>query len=458
MNLAHKIKRQPGTGNIIVLGLGISGRSAAALALRKGLTVAAYDQKNSPELENYRDKLASDKFEINLGWEGVKFPRADLIVISPGIGKDSLLGKIAFGSGIPVISEMEFGFRHCPRPIIAITGTNGKTTTTELTCHLINSLGISTATAGNIGVPLCEALLSPKQPNYYVVEASSFQLDTCASFAPLCAAILNITSDHMNRYADENEYVSSKFSIFRNISSPEGKIIRSDLMQYWKEHVSSKEKPVVFSSENFRADYYFDGTDIFVKGRKFMSFSDTKLLGTHNAENLLSALALVFSAIPGASMLRLREGAKSFMTGPHRLELVLKINGITCINDSKATNPDSTVVALKAVGGHKNVCLIAGGLDKNMDFSPVLGEKNRIKAAFLIGECKKRLANMWKNDISCIIFNSLDEAVLAACDMAEPGDVVLLAPGCASMDMFKDYKDRGQKFTHIINRRFESEK
>ncbi len=456
--MAHNKNKQQAAGNILVLGLGISGRSAVSLAVEKGFRVTACDEKQTPELENYRKYFSSPSLRIITGWKGGKLPEADLVVVSPGIAKDSAMGKAAFAGGAPVISEMEFGFRHCNSPVIAITGTNGKTTTTELTCHLIKSLGIRAETAGNIGVPLSESVLRYRQPEYYVAEASSFQLDTCTSFAPACAAILNITSDHMNRYEDEDAYTASKFSVFRNVTAPDRMIIRSDLMGYWRKFGSKGQKPVIFSSTDRHADYYFNGSDIFIKGRKFMDFSDTKLLGTHNAENLLASLALVLSSIPNASLDRLRKGAMGFRTGPHRLELVLKKNGITCINDSKATNPDSTVVALRAVGGRRNVCLIAGGLDKNMDFSPVLSEKNRIKATFLIGECKKRLANMWKNDISCTIFNHFEEAVLAACDKAEPGDVVLLAPGCASMDMFKDYKDRGQKFTNIINRRFESEK
>ncbi|HBC88910.1 MAG TPA: UDP-N-acetylmuramoyl-L-alanine--D-glutamate ligase [Lentisphaeria bacterium] len=450
--------------NILVLGLGISGRAAVSLALKLGSNVTAIDEKNSPELAKYKRSLSKNRrLKIILGWKGGRLPASDLtvIVISPGISTTSPMGKSASASGIPVISELEFGARHCRTPIIAITGTNGKTTTTELTCHLLNSIGVKAETAGNIGVPLSRAILARKQPDFYVVEASSFQLDACSTFKPLTAAILNITSDHMNRYRTEDDYAASKFSVFRNIDSAEKKIIRSDLLKYWRKFNTgrpSRPGPVIFSSEKSDSDYYFDGKDIFIKGRKFMDISETRLLGTHNAENLLASLALVLAVIPDASRERLRKGAKNFRTGPHRLEIVLRKNGITCINDSKATNPDSTVVALKAVGGRKNVCLIAGGLDKNMDFTPVLAEKNRIKAAFLVGECKKKLANLWKNDISCVIFNSFEDAVLAACGKAGRGDVVLLAPGCASMDMFKDYKDRGQKFTFIINRRFESEK
>ncbi len=458
------MKNQPSSfETFLILGLGISGCAAVSLALKLGSNVTAIDEKTSPELLKYRKSLSSNKrAKIILAWKHKKLPEADLIVVSPGVSATSIMGKAAYASGVPVISELEFGARHCRTPIIAITGTNGKTTTTELTCHLLNSAGIRAQTAGNIGIPLCDAILAKKQPEFYVVEASSFQLDACSTFSPVTAAILNITSDHMNRYGTELDYAASKFSIFRNITSPDMKIIRSDLIGYWRKFNSTgkpgRPGPVVFSSEKPKSDYYFDGKDIFIKGKKFMAFSETRLMGTHNAENLLASLALVFAALPGISKTRIRKAAASFRTGPHRLELVAKRDGITYINDSKATNPDSTVVALRAVGERKNVCLIAGGLDKNMDFTPVLAEKGRIKAAFLIGECKKKLSKLWKNDISCAIFSSFEDAVLAACKKAVRGDVVLLAPGCASMDMFKNYKDRGNKFTHIINRRIKSEK
>ena len=444
--------------NIIILGLGISGWAAVELALKKGFKVCAIDEKTSPELEDFTKSHADGRIDFRLGWDNISLPDADLIVISPGIGSSSPLGQAASRSGIPVISELEFGFRFCKTPILAVTGTNGKTTTTELTCHLLNSIGRKSAVSGNIGIPLSKSVLDPDKYDFLVVETSSFQLDSAANFAPEAAVLLNITSDHMNRYETQKDYAKSKFSVFRNIKSPENKIMRSDLLPYWNEFFPGAEKPVTISCSDETADYYFDRNgEIKIGGKSFIRLSETHLLGAHNAENLMASLALVFSVVPEPPIELLKKGICGFRTGPHRLEIVGKSNGITYINDSKATNPDSLIVALRAVGAKNNVCLIAGGLDKNMDFAPVLTEKDRLKAVFLVGECKNKLANLWKNDISCVIFKTFENAVIAACDKAEPGDVVLLSPGCASMDMFKDYRDRGHKFTLIINRRFESE-
>jgi UDP-N-acetylmuramoylalanine--D-glutamate ligase len=444
--------------NVIVLGLGISGRAAVELALEKGFRVCAFDENTSPELDEFIESRRDQRLDVRLGWKNGELPGADLIVISPGIANSSPLGQAAARSNIPVISELEFGFGFCKTPILAVTGTNGKTTTTELTCHLLNSIGRKSAVSGNIGIPLSKSVLDPDKCDFLVVETSSFQLDASANFAPESAVLLNITSDHMNRYETEKDYAKSKFSIFKNIKSPENKIIRSDLLPYWNEFFPGAEKPVAFSCSDETADYCFDRRgEIIIRGKSFMRFSETQLLGAHNAENLMASLALVFSVVPEPPLDLLRKGACAFRTGSHRLEIVRKANGITYINDSKATNPDSLAVALQAVGAKKNVCLIAGGLDKNMDFSSVLAEKERIKTAFLVGECKNKLANLWKNDISCVIFKTFEDAVIAACDESEPGDVVLLSPGCASMDMFRDYKHRGQSFTSIINRRFESE-
>ena len=448
--------RQLKIGNIIVLGLGISGRAAVRLALIKGFKVCAFDERTSPELEDFERASQDERLKLNLEWKNGALPDAELIVISPGISNSSPLGKAAISSGIPIISELEFGFRFCKIPILAITGTNGKTTTTELTCHLLNSIGRKSAVSGNIGIPLSESVLEQDKYDFLIVETSSFQLDAIADFAPQSAVLLNITSDHMNRYETEKDYAYSKFSVFKNIKSPANKIIRSDLLPYWNDFFPGAGKPVRLSCSDETAEYYFDRAGMLnIGGKAFIRLSETQLLGAHNAENLMAALALVFSVVPAPPINLLKKGICEFRTGQHRLEIVKRADGITYVNDSKATNPDSLIVALRALGAEKNVCLIAGGLDKNMDFTPVLTEKDRIKAVFLIGECKNKLANLWKNDISCVIFKTFEDAVLAACDEAGPGDVVLLSPGCASMDMFKDYKDRGQKFTFIINRRFE---
>ncbi len=445
-----------GVRRVAVLGFGRSGRGAAKLASCKGFRVAVVDEGAGPELEKSAGACPFPGCEFVLGWKGGPLPAADLVVTSPGIPDGSPLLAAASSLGAPVISELEFGSLFSSAPIIAVTGTNGKTTTTELVTALISALGLRTVSAGNIGVPLSEISSSGEKYDFIVTEVSSFQLDRSYRFAPASAAVLNITSDHMNRYAGTDAYAESKFRIFRNIPSPERCLIRSDLAGYWNSFMGTPARPATFSGTDEAADYHSNRNLEIVRrsgGRDEILFcaADANLKGLHNVENILAAVALVLAAVPDADVAAMAAAALSFKAGEHRLEVIYCSGGITYINDSKATNPDSVVVALRTVGGRRNVCLVAGGLDKNMDFSPILSEKDKIKAIFLAGECKNKLASALGRDIVCNVFVKFEDAVLAACANAESGDVVLLSPGCASMDMFKDYKERGRKFIHIIN-------
>lgn len=443
---------------VIILGLGVSGQSALKLAIQKGLSVFAADENNSPELTAIKEQYEQKNVSINPGWKEKKLPDADFIVISPGINEKSLLGKASTLSGLPIISELEFGFYHSRCPILAVTGTNGKTTVTELTSHLLNATGRKSEAAGNIGVPLSEAAINSGHLDFLVVEVSSFQLERCHYFAPFSAALLNISSDHIDRHLNLSDYIKTKFRIFKNITSKEHMIIRSDLLDAWHRFIDKHNNPVTFSATDCNTDFYLSDnkTISFRKNGKrqhFLNMAETRLTGLHNTENIMASLALVFSVIPSPPLQSIKEALCEFRAGQHRLELIMESNRIRYINDSKATNPDALIAALRSVGDKKNVCLIAGGLDKKMDFSAVLNEADKIKSIFLMGECKKKLASLWESAINCVMYNSFEDAVLAACSKAEPGDVVLLSPGCASMDMFKDYKERGEKFKNLIKRR-----
>lgn len=438
---------------IIVLGLGKSGCAAVELADEKGIAVSAFDESNSPRLKNFKKEKPG--ISIELDWRGTDLPDADIIVISPGIAPASPLRIAAKKKRIPIISELDFAYNFCGKPLIAITGTNGKTTVTELTNHILSSMGFKTVAAGNIGLPLSKIAENPEAYDFIVTEVSSFQLEDCVSFTAKTAAVLNLTSDHMNRYVDGREYARTKFKIFKNIKSGDNIIVNHNIYNTWKSLSESSLTPVTFSAYDHEASFFLSKDGSIMRrenGRceHIMNFSETKMTGLHNAENIMASLALVFSILRHPPCEEIIKAVCEFRTGPHRMEIVAERNGIKYINDSKATNPDAVVFALKTFGGEKNVCLIAGGLDKNMDFSPILEEKNRIKAIFLMGETKNKLANLLERDIRCYIFNTFKEAVFAACDKAETGDVVMLSPACASMDMFKDYQERGNKFTELI--------
>ncbi len=446
---------------IIVLGLGKSGRAAVDLALSRGLSVVAFDENQNQELRKFAKNRTEKNLQIYLGQKlkSLDFD-ADMQVISPGITSDSRLAKFAENNGAPIFSEIEFASRFSSKPMLAITGTNGKTTTTELCAHLLNTLGFRASASGNTGFPLSEAVMREKDEyDVHIVEISSFQLERCPNFKPLAFALLNLSSDHMNRYSSFDEYEKLKFKLFKRLP-PKKTILNISLLSNYRKHYRTKGHPIFFSGErNKNADFFADAGNIFFKYAKktllLMRIPD-EIPGRHNAENILAALALTKTFL-GEDFFRKRKdiikAVNSFKLGRHRLELFLKKDGIKYVNDSKATNPDSTLAALDVFGRKSNVLLILGGLDKNMDFSSLISKKHHIKKAYIIGQCQKKIYNLLKNHIVCALLSSFEIAVISACDDAKAEDIVLLSPACASMDEFKNYQERGNKFIDIIKRR-----
>ena len=441
---------------ITIVGLGVSGRAAVKLAADNGYAVTGIDEGSSDSLNDFANELnARKEVSILTDFKGDKFPPTDLIVISPGISANSFLGKLAKNTGKEMISELDFASRFISIPMLAITGTNGKTTVTEMTTAILRKSGKNVISAGNIGFPLSSAA-SDKTLEVIVVEVSSFQLEKATNFVPKSAAILNIASDHMDRYADFTDYSDTKFNIFENIKSPENMVINTTLMETWKERFSTKypdREPITFSAVDTSADIIFENEIIRLKNGLIdpINLAGTEINSLHNIENLMSAIALA-STILGKE--ELKEAVNlmihEFSVSPHRQEIILRKDGILFVNDSKATNPAALIAALDQFGDDKNICLIAGGLDKKMDFSSIKSRKNKIKTIFLAGESKKILATLWNDDIHCIVCDTFEESVTKAVVNAEPRDVVLLSPGCASMDMFENYKERGEKFRSII--------
>lgn len=466
---------------ILVLGLGISGMAAVELASspsptisnlenRKSTTIGSkkqaclqptggiknnvigIDSFSSSSLLKFSDKCKDyNNVSILLNYNKDQLPSADLIVLSPGISDNSYLGKLAIESKIKIISEVDFAAQYISIPILAITGTNGKTTTTEMTTKLLQMNGIKAISGGNIGVPLSSIAINC-QYDVIVAEISSFQLEHSQTFAPEAAALLNIESDHMDRYATFADYCDTKLKIFNNISKISKMIISLDLLELWGNKFNS-EKPLTFSISSTLANIFLKKDAIFFNDDKLIfNLSNLEINTPHNIENFMAAIALVSQIVPMSKLKKsLGKFICEFRNSSHRQEVVAKKDNITYINDSKATNPAALIAALNTFGNKKNICLIAGGLDKKMDFSDVKDHKDKIKTIFIAGESKKALETLWKDDIHCIVCNSFDEAVIKATQNARFGDIVLLSPGCASMDMFKNYKERGEHFISIIH-------
>ncbi len=448
---------------VLVLGCGVSGRAAARLAALEGERVVVLDEGGGAAVAAAAGELRDRGVEVIADWnrEAWEGP-VKLAIISPGIGGESKLGRLAARLECPLVGELEYGFRHCHCPVLAVTGTNGKTTTVELATHCLRQAGRSVMAAGNIGLPLCEAVLRPGQLDCLVVEASSYQLATASRFAPLGAAILNLSPDHLDRYSRVEDYYADKMRILANLRHARNAVLRADLVAL--PHVRAAlpadgSSPLTFSARpesgaTFGVDA--DGHLVDCRGdlpSRFMAIGDLRLRGAHNVENALAAVAL--GSLLGLEPAQFVAGLKSFSPSAHRLELVTMHGGVRYVNDSKSTNADSLCRALEAVGGDckGRILLLAGGLDKGQDFTAVRPFlKHQVGEIFLLGKCRQRLAEQWGDVVSCRAFNTMAAAVAAAVDSARPGDVVLLSPGCASMDMFVDYVERGNVFSSLVRR------
>ena len=393
---------------LIVLGNGVSGKAAARLGDKLGFQVDILDDK--------------DHIKV--------FPECDLIVVSPGLSPlKSPLYQLAAQSGVEMIGELEFAYRYYKGKILAITGTNGKTTTTELTAFLLNAFGVEALTAGNIGIPLSE-LAADDKDCVAVVEVSSFQLEKAPGFTPYAAVLLNLASDHEDRYAGGyDEYCAVKLGIFDHV--PENRQIRG---------LSFPDAPRRVSVQ---------GHDLYVDGQYVLDLKTTALSAPHNAENLAAATELLLQLVPEACMDERFAGAvRAFLPGRHRQEIAAVIDDITYINDSKATNPASTIAAVRAVSG--KCVIMLGGLDKGMDFSVLADLAGSFRAVVLYGECREKIAAVFAGKVSCHDCGSdFDLAFDTAQKLAHPGDTVLLSPACASMDMFKNYQERGDRFCQL---------
>jgi UDP-N-acetylmuramoylalanine--D-glutamate ligase len=433
---------------IVILGAGESGTGAALLAVKKGFDVFVSDQgmikeKYKTELEKHLIPFEEGKHTEEL------VLNSDLIIKSPGIPDKADLIKKAKGAGIQIIDELEFAFRYLKGKVIAITGTNGKTTTTLLIHHLMKTAGINAALGGNVGKSLARQVMD-EDHDWYILEVSSFQLDGTKEFKPEIGILLNITPDHLDRYEYSMEkYIDSKFQLIQ-------KMDEGNYFIYYKEDpvISNELSKRKVTASSIGVSLWADATSSVKAAGTTMNFSlednfsiaqeETTLKGPHNLINTMAAVSAVYLA--GVSVDAIREGLKSFKNAPHRLESIAMIKGVEFVNDSKATNVDSVVYALGSY--EKPLIWIAGGVDKGNDYN-IIKEDVRKKARALVclGKENDKLKKAFADVVPVIEeTQSVKDLVRIALRLAKAGDVVLLSPACASFDLFKNYEDRGNQF------------
>jgi UDP-N-acetylmuramoylalanine--D-glutamate ligase len=424
-----------------VLGLGTSGEAAARLLQRRGASVTVFDSGN-PDPKRIRI-LQELGISIVIG-EAADSAKADfdLTILSPGIDPIVPLVENFRRQGAAFVGELELAFRFCERPVIAVTGTNGKTTTTQLIESMLNSAGHRTVACGNIGMPFAEAVQRQGEFDIFTVEVSSFQLETISTFRPDVAVWLNLTPDHLDRYSNMSEYRTAKLRIFENQRSSDYAV--TNYSDNLPDLVATR---ITFSAYSPEADFVLQGDTVLFRGEPVLGIRETHLAGIHNAENLMAALGTAHAIqIPWG---KAKSGLTNYRLLPHRCEEVGEIDGVSFINDSKATNLDALVKALESQP--KPVVLIAGGKDKGFEFDAIAGlVHQKAKHAVLIGEMADRIFESWRKVVPCSRAGTLPAAIDEARQHSLPGDVVLFSPGTSSFDMFKNYADRGNQFREII--------
>jgi UDP-N-acetylmuramoylalanine--D-glutamate ligase len=440
--------------NVTVVGLARSGIASSRLLVRLGAKVTGTDSRKRNELSSEISELEKMGVMIETaGHTPSSFEQAELVILSPGVPGDQPLVRETAETGVPVTTEVELAFAVSRSPFVAITGTNGKTTTTAITGELMQ-LGFDTVeVAGNIGVPLSSCVLDLPDDALVVAEISSFQLDFIIGFKPKAAALLNVTVDHTDRYDSFESYIESKARIFMNQRGEDYAVYNSDDKICNRIADGLKSRKLAFSTESeVQEGAFVSGSDIVVRregaGDVTIPMDCLALPGIHNVQNFMAALCLASAMdvdLAGASSV-----LRSFRGVEHRLEEVAVIDGVRFVNDSKATNVESTLTALRSFD--EPLVVILGGYDKGADFSPLAAElTSKVKAAVLYGESAGRLRADLESATELLTASGFEDAVIRAFQVAEAGEIVLLSPACASFDLFTDFEERGKVFKTLVH-------
>ena len=442
--------------NVLVFGSGISGIGAAGLLEERGASVTLYDGNDKLDVEEIRGKMKDGaKTDIVLG----EFPeellgKLDLVIISPGVPTDLPIVNRMRESDIPVVGEIELAYELGKGEVLAITGTNGKTTTTALLGEIMKAIYDSAFVVGNIGIPYTNVVDETRDDSVIVAEMSSFQLESIVDFRPRVSAILNITPDHLNRHHTMEAYIQAKKNVAINQTAEDTCVLNyeDEVLREFGETLQTK---VLYFSSKRKLDkgiYLEDGNIIYRNPDECLvcNVKELKLLGVHNYENVMAAVAM--AAAYGVPMDSIRKTIKEFTGVEHRIEFVAEKNGVAYYNDSKGTNPDAAIRGIQAM--NRPTYLIGGGYDKQSEYKEWIESfDGKVKKLLLIGQTREKIA---KEAEECgftdiMLLNTFDDAVLTAAKLAEPGEAVLLSPACASWGMFKNYEERGDKFKEIVN-------
>jgi UDP-N-acetylmuramoylalanine--D-glutamate ligase len=441
---------------VLVVGLGKSGLSAAMFLRALGSRVTVSDSRSAVALAKEIPALLEAGIMVESGGHGLlTFRRQDLIVVSPGVPLDTPEVKQVVAFGLPVIGELELASRYLLGQVVAITGSNGKTTTTTLVGKILSDAGVPTQVGGNIGLPVIDLVAKSTPETMNVLEVSSFQLETIEEFHPQIAVILNITPDHLDRHGSFEKYVAAKERIFERQGPGDVLVLNGDDRVTQMCAARAKSEVFWFSGTKAvrRGAFVRDGVIVWVEKEggvtePIMPLSEVHLKGSHNIENVLAAVCAARLAKVSAE--NIRASVTTFTAVEHRLELVRKLNGVEFYNDSKATNVDATMKAVASFG--KGIHLILGGKDKDSDYGTMAELlKERVKAVYTIGSAAEKIERQLHGVVKMVAAGTMQTAVTEAAKAATAGDVVLLSPACSSFDQFENYEHRGCVFRQLVD-------
>lgn len=440
---------------VLVVGLGISGLSTIKGLSKLGANIQVTDTKSEDEFKDILKAIEDIPIKKYFGTDDIDLEGVHLIVKSPGVPPYAKVIRDGRKKGIEIVTDIELGFRLSPTDkIIAITGTNGKTTATTLTGEILKRVKPSTYVVGNIGVGILERIVGAKSDDIFVIETSSFQLEDTKLFKPKVSLILNLSPDHIDWHGSYENYINAKKNICRNQDREDYAVLNYDdkMIRTFERELNTN---IIWFSllEKLDRGIYLDGEDIIIRDElgetKVMSISDIKILGKHNLENILGSIGVCHAM--GIDNEIICNGIKEFNGVEHRLEYVLEKRGICFYNDSKGTNPDASIKAIEAIEG--SIVLIAGGYDKGVEFDEFIRAfNNKIRYLILLGETKDKIRDtaLKYGFKDYYLVNNMNEAVNLAYRLSEKGDSVLLSPACASWDMYNSFEERGEDFKEIV--------